>query len=155
MKTGDCGSCYAFGAIGSLEGQWKKAKGQLINLSEQEVVDCSSKEGNLGCNGGEIDNVYEYVERRGLEAEKDYEYQGYKDHCRVRKAKKAVTLKSIVDIPSGSERALLEALVHVGPVAVGIDASNQSFQFYQSGVYSEPKCSKKYLDHVVLAVGYG
>ena len=36
-----------------------------------------------------------------------------------------------------------------------IDASHQSFELYRSGVYNEPDCSSKDLDHVVQIVGYG
>lgn len=62
--------------------------------------------------------------------------------------------KSYVDIKAQSEADLQDALATVGPIAVAIDASHTSFQFYSSGVYSEKDCSSTNLDFSLLAVGY-
>jgi len=152
-----CGSCWAFSTTGALEGHHARATGKLVSLSEQQLVDCSTNWGNNGCNGGLMDNAFKYVhDNKGLDDEKTYPYVG-KDEaaCKFRRKSVSTTCDGFVDIPQGNETALQEALALQGPVSVAIDASQESFQFYVSGVYSDAKCSSEDLDHGVLAVGYG
>jgi cathepsin L len=155
-NQGQCGSCWSFSATGSMEGVHFIKTGKLVSLSEQNLVDCSVAEGNEGCNGGLMDQAFQYViKNNGIDTEASYPYTATGPNaCRFSRANVGATITSYHDIPSGSESALLNA-VYLNPTSVAIDASHMSFQFYNGGVYYEPACSSSQLDHGVLAVGYG
>jgi len=153
---GQCGSCWAFSAVASLEGQNFKKTGKLVSLSEQNLVDCSTAQGNQGCNGGLMDQAYEYIKtNNGIDTEASYPYKAVDQACKFDAANIGATVTGYTDIPSGDETALTNAIATIGPIAVAIDASHLSFQLYRKGVYHELLCSSKNLDHGVTAVGYG
>jgi len=154
-NQGQCGSCWSFSTTGSVEGIHKIRSGNLVSLSEQNLVDCSGSYGNQGCNGGLMDNAFRYIQaNHGLDTEASYPYTGRQGTCHFSSANVGATITGYKDVSRGSESALATAL-NTQPVSVAIDASHNSFQLYKSGVYYEAACSASRLDHGVLAVGYG
>jgi cathepsin L len=131
---GQCGSCWAFSSTGSLEGQHFKATGQLVSLSEQNLVDCSTAQGNMGCNGGLMDQAFAYIkENKGIDTEDSYPYEAVDNQCRFQAETVGATDNGATDIKTKDESALQEAVATAGPVSVAIDAGHTSFQLYKRG----------------------
>merc|ERR550514_133204 len=152
-NQGQCGSCWSFSTTGSTEGAHAIASGKLVSLSEQQLMDCSTAEGNQGCNGGLMDNAFKYIIKNGgLDTEEDYPYEGRDGTCsKTKAAKHVVAITGYKDVPQ-NEEAQLASAVEKGPVSVAIEADQRGFQMYKSGVFSGT-CGTK-LDHGVLVVGY-
>jgi len=151
-NQGQCGSCWAFSTTGALEGAWQIATGKLVSLSEQQFVDCSSK--NNGCNGGSMDAAFEFAESHALCAETAYAYKAKQGKCDETQCH-ALPIHSVTgyrDVKADSDEALMEALTKQ-PVSVAIEADKSAFQLYMKGVLTA-ECGSN-LDHGVLAVGYG
>ncbi len=150
---GQCGSCWSFSATGAMEGAWQIKTGDLVSLSEQQLVDCSKKYGNFGCNGGMMDNAFSYAMDTAMCSESDYSYTATGGSCHTcpGEVSKLVACK---DVKPNDQMSLKEAVGIHGPVSVAIEADTRLFQSYSSGVITDVKCGTN-LDHGVLVVGYG
>ncbi|KAK9053906.1 hypothetical protein SSX86_024981 [Deinandra increscens subsp. villosa] len=151
---GQCGCCWAFSAVAAMEGITQLKTGKLVSLSEQELVDCDTSGVDQGCEGGLMDNAFDFiVNNKGLTTETNYPYTGVDGTCNSKsESNHAATITGHEDVPANSESALLKAVASQ-PVSVAIDASGSDFQFYSSGVF-KGDCGTE-LDHGVTAVGYG
>jgi cathepsin L len=155
---GQCGSCWAFSAVGAMEGAHAQATKQLVSLSEQELVDCVAGGADTCTTGGEMQQGYDYViSAGGADTEASYPYTATSGNaCKFSKDNVGATFSSYVNVTSGDESALQSAAAG-RVVAVAIDASSLWFQLYSSGVYDDSSCknTEADLDHGVLVVGYG
>ena len=159
---GQCGSCWAFSTIASLEGAHFIAASELLSFSEQQLVDCASilqGYGNLGCFGGLQTYAYEYYEDGYMaELESVYPYTSGNGSmsldCKYDSlSKTAVTVSKYTNVTPNNPTQMQAALVQQ-PLAVAIEADKMVFQTYTSGVLSSSKCGTN-LDHAVTVVGNG
>ncbi|KAG0478865.1 hypothetical protein HPP92_013584 [Vanilla planifolia] len=150
----ECGACWAFSAVASIESANQIKKGKLVSLSEQELVDCDVNGEDQGCSGGLMDNAFSFIIKNGgITTEANYPYKGADGTCDAGKeSSSAVRISGFEDVPANSEASLLKAVANQ-PVSVAIDGGDYNFQLYSSGVFTGP-CATD-LDHAVTVVGYG
>ncbi|KAI7727795.1 hypothetical protein M8C21_005933 [Ambrosia artemisiifolia] len=150
----ETGSCWAFSTIAATEGINQITTGKLISLSEQELMDCDKTSEDQGCEGGYMEDGFEFIiKNKGINTEAGYPYQAADGTCNTKEESiRAAKIGGYEKVPANSEQALLQAVANQ-PVSVSIDASGLDFQFYSSGVFTGA-CGTD-LDHGVTAVGYG
>ena len=160
---GSCGSCWAFSTTGAVESAYAiktGASSNLVEFSEQQLVDCAGGEFlNDGCSGGWYYWAYQYLRNKGLETESDYPYKAADETCTYDSTKavagsKVAAYSLVTDLGTGGERDAIKAAIATGPSNVAVAAGNLHFQTYSSGILSSTECPTV-IDHAILAVGYG
>jgi len=161
-NQGSCGSCWSFSTTGGLEGAYYMKNKELVSFSEQQLVSCDTVD--QGCNGGLMDNAFQWItDNGGLCKEDDYPYTSGGGHAAMCKKNKCTVVKGstptkFTDVSTKPQvvpctEKTMQAAVAQQPISVAIEADQSSFQFYSSGVMTG-SCGTQ-LDHGVLVVGYG
>ena len=150
---GQCGSCWTFSSTGAVEGAWAIAKGQLVDLAEQQLVDCATgiSYGSHGCSGGQMEGAFKYVIEHGQCSLASYPYTAKDGTCKTCSA--VAHVSSCSDVKPNDQISLKGAVAQQ-PVAIAIEADTRYFQSYSGGVLTSSSCGTS-LDHGVLIVGYG
>jgi len=152
-NQGSCGSCWAFSTTGAIEGAWKIANGQLISLSEEELVQCDRSD--HGCQGGLMDYGFAFVKKYGIASEAAYPYtsgNGNRGYCRNPLPPTVATVTGYRDVTRDNVLQM-QAAIAIGPVSIAVEADRSAWQSYRSGIMNSEACGTN-LDHGVLAVGY-
>jgi|EP00945_MAST-04E_sp_MAST-4E-sp1_P005501 C1A family cysteine protease len=157
------GACWAFAAIGAVEGFHAIQSGSLVSLSAQELVDCDKA--SLGCDGGYVNSAFVWIiENGGIASRAAYPFRPQQPKagaCNT-SVPPSARIKGYGNVTSGC-RVCMEESVAKQPVAVAVWAlsgtAGKIWQHYKSGVMSDVQgCNAtqlEELDHAVLVVGYG
>jgi len=120
------------------------------SLSEQQLTSCVTT--NFGCNGGSMQNAFEYIiSNPGLCSDAAYPYTESNGTCTA--CSPVAYLTSYQNVVQNSDSQLMAAVAKT-PVSIAIDGSSFEFQYYSGGIFNSSNCGDD-LDHAVLAVGYG
>merc|ERR1711931_565996 len=97
-NQGQCGSCWAFSAVVTMEGAQFKKSGNLVSLSEQQLMDCDHKD--MACNGGLPQQAIDYViTQGGIDTEDSYPYAMRKhSSCQYDEANKGATITAVTHL---------------------------------------------------------
>ncbi|XP_073962968.1 digestive cysteine proteinase 3-like [Choristoneura fumiferana] len=156
-----CGSCWAFSAVGAVEGALflhNEGSQHVLRLSEQALVDCSWSYKNGGCMGGSPDAAFEWIKDYGLPTYEAYGgYLAENGKCHIENVTSTAFIEDWVRVKPYDETALKIAIFKHGPISVSFFAKADTLMFYSSGVYYDAECSSdtESINHSVLAVGYG
>ncbi|XP_061451953.1 pro-cathepsin H isoform X2 [Rhineura floridana] len=156
-NQGPCGSCWTFSTTGCLESAIAIATGKLLDLAEQQLVDCAQDFNNHGCSGGLPSQAFEYIlYNKGLMGEDEYPYLAQNGTCKFQAPKAIAFVKTVVNITLYDEPGMMEAVGKYNPVSFAFEVTDD-FMYYKEGVYSSTQCDKTpdKVNHAVLAVGYG
>jgi len=154
---GQCGSCWAFATVAIVESAYAIKTGKLLELSEQQLVDCNKE--NYGCNGGWIYKAMLYVKDNGLSTNSTYPYRAKSNDYGdlLYENQPTVFIDRVINL-GGDEQYYADYLFKNGPIAIGMMNVTLSLYSYRSGVFSPSiyACAEESIGmHALAVVGYG
>jgi C1A family cysteine protease len=161
-NQGNCGSCWAFGAISALEtsilynfGKCTGYNSTNLDLSEQYVLDCSNA-GN--CIGGSFEWTYNWQKNTSAQLESQFPYKAAQQSCTTPritslKVERWEYINSVGNVAEvASTDAIKNAIVLHGGVLTGVKAGYSAFFQYKGGIFETH--SDLTIDHIVCIIGW-
>jgi C1A family cysteine protease len=157
-NQGNCGSCWAFGAIANIESMWFLAGNNLTVLAEQELVSCD-KFFAYGCNGSAsvLADFWLVNNRAGVvSTQASYPYvsglDGTVPACNATRGTFGAKIAGAEVLLPFDAAGMELFLATRGPLSVAVAA--ESWNSYTGGILTS--CESWQLpDHQVAIVGYG
>ena len=177
-NQGGCGSCWAFGAVGTAEAMYNIRANNPnldLNIAEQYLVsDCHSQNGYETCCGGWDDVALNYIKNNGVPDEScmtyvdgsgcscrdgtcdsNCNYNGY-GQCSDRTCsnrcsdwdERLITIDSVQNLQSYNRPLMKTYISEEGPLSVSLEMSSN---FTANDIM---RCSTANQNHAVVIVGY-
>lgn len=156
-NQGSCGSCWAFTAHGVFESSYLIVNNKTLDLSEQQIVDCS---GGGSCSGGWYSKVFEYYRMTGPADETIYPYRGVDQQCKAPRLR--TTRVAAWGWVTGQQwsaetpvEQMKQALCKYGPIAACVKVT-PAFQAYVGGIFDEYAAvsGPSDINHAIVIVGW-
>ncbi|KAG8183954.1 hypothetical protein JTE90_005185 [Oedothorax gibbosus] len=149
-----CGACWAFSSVETIEAMHALKKGSLEQFSVQQVIDCAAPP-NKGCGGGDtcLSIEWLYESHTKVVLAKDYPFTGKTGSCKKEvKSEKSIQIAKNFTCDSfvGEEYLMLLHIAHHGPLIAAVDATG--WQDYLGGIIQFNCDSER--NHAVQIVGY-
>ncbi|KAE9549193.1 hypothetical protein FO519_007588, partial [Halicephalobus sp. NKZ332] len=148
-----CGSCWSFATISTMETSNFKKTGKLLDLSEQQFINCDRND--KGCNGGWMETAYNYAKTTGIAQESTNPYQARQTTCTTPTGT-TVKVASYTRLQSKDTTSMMNALNQGYSLAIAMRSGTREFMYYTGGILDDPTdCPDSSIDHAVVVVGYG
>lgn len=151
-NQGACSSSWIFASVAAVENRLSVRDGVLTSLSEQQMVDCVSKQS--GCMGGWVINAFDYIKNTGLTTSAAYPYMGKYVICKEKTVQKNFSIKGYVQMENDPSM-IKSTIMRQGACVMCVDA-NRWFG-YLRGMFSNSLVTNenKKCNHLVALVGWG
>ena len=150
---GQCGSCWAFAATAAIETRHFLNTGNSVDLSEQQLVDCTYAKPRSGCDGGWPNDAYKNNPKQATLASYPYTAKG-NEVCKTPPTIEYVSSISGYKGYVGDAVAMQEALVSEGSLSVAFYVEDSFFKYDFNQVYQSTSCDQN-VNHAVTITGYG
>lgn len=161
-NMGNCTASWAIATASALSNRFcvsNPAEYSELMLSPQQLLSCDTMQ--RGCNGGDIDTAWNYIQREGLVSEICFPYQADGTVSCSSKCTTEASLRAASHCVLNNEMAIRHEIFNNGPVVAPIFLVDD-FLVYRGGLYQEMPTASQLSDprrqriiHAVKIIGWG